>query len=142
MSKQLKSEEEIILAHEALSEDDPDVYAVYTTDTSDTYTRDDGDGNGYDLIVTEEGSLFIILDHESSASASSLDKNIFEGVPEEIIEEALPHSEFAILPGLGGDEQEIYASSVWWKQPGEDAPWIQAYGPSDGEGDDSLWLVP
>lgn len=92
----------------------------------------DRDGNGYNVIDTDEGALILIVDTRSTYCISDEDL-LFEGVPEEIASLA----EYAARPIV--TDSGIVASSVWWAYHGED--FEQSYGADFDKSEDDSELI-
>lgn len=80
--------------------------------------KEDGD-SGYNLIVTDDASLLLIKDSESTFLTH---EDVLQELPEDI-SSLVEYAEFPIKDG-----ELIHVSSAWWAFAGDDI--MQAYGGS------------
>lgn len=116
----LPSASDLHTRHATLQETDVDTYSVVTTEDAIISTKNNGSGDGYDLVTGPAGTLFIVLDHESEHSTEEREE-MFKGVPESVMS-LLQYSQFALL-----SDGSVFASNVWWCTANSE--WHRAYGP-------------
>lgn len=129
--------DELHLAVESMSKKDPDSYS-HTLDADagiTVSTRDNGDGNGFDLVTKDgKGSLLIVLDHESWYSTDA-QRELFREVPKET-RKLLQYAQFALL-----DEDEVFASIVLFHDGSANSEWEVSYGHDKEDEDAGQWLL-